>query len=77
MVQEEGVGKMGVIYHDGATPVSPELCSGPVRRPEYLSSIFSLSFSFLKTRRILKADTGKSPFIVLQETREIAAVRSE
>ena len=73
-----GVGRqMGVIYHDGARPASSELCSGPARSLEYLSRIFSLSFSFLKTRRILKAGTGKSPFTVLQETREIAAAHSE
>lgn len=45
--------------------------------PRILSRVFSLSFSFLKTRRILKADTGESPFTVLQETREIAAAHSE
>lgn len=38
--------------------------------------LFSLSFSFLKTRRIQKAGTGKSPFTVSQETREIAAAHS-
>lgn len=36
----------------------------------------SLSFSFLKTRRIQKAGTGKSPFTVSRETRGIAAARS-
>lgn len=74
---EEGVGKTGVIYHDAARPASSELCPGPARRLEYLSRVFSLSSSFLKTGRILKADTGKSPFIVLQEAREIAAAHSE
>jgi hypothetical protein len=39
--------------------------------------LFSLSVSFLKTGRIPKAGTGKSPFTVLQETREIAVAHSE
>lgn len=38
--------------------------------------LFSLSFSFLKARRIRKAGTGKSPFTASQETREIAAAHS-
>lgn len=35
------------------------------------------SFSCLKTGRILRAGTGESPFIVLQETRETVAAHSE
>lgn len=61
---------------------------GPGRLPQALhkaseeprilkQALFSLSFSFLKTRRIQKAGTGKSPFTVLQETREIVAAHSE
>lgn len=76
--RREGVGRWMVVpYHDGARTASSQLCPGPARSPVYLSRVFSLSFSFLKTRRILKAGTGKSPFTVLQETREIAAARSE
>lgn len=61
---------------------------GPGRPPQVLRKAseelrilkqgpFSPSFSFLKTRRIQKAGTGKSPFTVLQATREIAAAHSE